>query len=298
MILVVGATGNLGGAIAKILLSQGREVRILVRRNSPSVELARQGLATSADELIAMGAQPVYGDLKDRASLDSAVKDVHTVITTANSALRGGDDTPETVDAQGNLNLIDAAAQACVHQFIFVSVGPVADPNSPVPFMAAKGKAHLACMSSGMNYTILSPNQFMEVWPAMVVGMPALHGQPVTLVGEARSKIDFISARDVAAYAVASIDNPAAMNQVLALGGPEVLSYRDVVGVYERVLGRTVPVRFVLPGEPVPGLPDSMNAMLSALQSDMVIGDPSWPQKLGIIPTSLEQVVRGMLQPA
>ena len=44
-ILVVGATGRLGGAITQTLLAQGRTVRILVRRNSPSVELAKQGLA-------------------------------------------------------------------------------------------------------------------------------------------------------------------------------------------------------------------------------------------------------------
>jgi uncharacterized protein YbjT (DUF2867 family) len=64
---MVGATGGLGGAITQALLAQGRSVRILVRRSSPSVELARHGMATSADVLVAAGAQPVYGDLKDRA---------------------------------------------------------------------------------------------------------------------------------------------------------------------------------------------------------------------------------------
>ncbi len=296
MILVVGATGNLGGAVTKILLSQGREVRILVRHNSPSVELAKQGMATPAESLIAMGAQPVFGDLKDRASLDAAVQGVDTVISTANSALRGGDDNPQTVDLQGNLNLIDAARQACVNQFIFVSVGPEADPESRVPFIAAKGKAQAACMSGEMKYTIIAPNAFMEVWPAMVVGMPIMQGQPVTLMGEARSKSDFISARDVAGYIVASVDNPAAMNQVLKLGGPEALSYRDVVGAYERVLGRTVPVRFVQPGEPVPGLPDAMNAMLAGMQQmDMVIGDQGWSGKLGVTPTTLEDVIRATI---
>ncbi len=67
MILVVGATGRLGGAIVQTLLAQGRSVRILVRQNSPSVELAKQGMATSADALIAAGAQAVVGDLKERA---------------------------------------------------------------------------------------------------------------------------------------------------------------------------------------------------------------------------------------
>ena len=51
-ILVVGATGRLGGAITQALLAQGRTVRILVRRNSPSVELVKQGLAADFDMIV------------------------------------------------------------------------------------------------------------------------------------------------------------------------------------------------------------------------------------------------------
>ncbi|RIK26637.1 MAG: hypothetical protein DCC55_39855, partial [Chloroflexi bacterium] len=62
MILIVGATGLLGGVITQQLLAQGKEVRILVRHNSPSEALAQQGMATPAQTLIDAGAQPVYGD--------------------------------------------------------------------------------------------------------------------------------------------------------------------------------------------------------------------------------------------
>jgi nucleoside-diphosphate-sugar epimerase len=55
MILVVGATGVVGGMITRGLLEQGREVRIIVRRDSPSSQLVQQGLATSAEELISSG---------------------------------------------------------------------------------------------------------------------------------------------------------------------------------------------------------------------------------------------------
>lgn len=295
MILVVGATGRLGGAITKMLLAQGKDVRILVRHNSPSVEMSKIGMATSADELIGMGAQPVYGDLKDRASLDAEVQGVDVVISTANSVLRGGEDNVQTVDGQGNLNLIDAATNAGVKQFIFVNGGPMSDPNSPLPFFAAKGKAQAACMASGMRYTILSPNAFMEVWPAMVVGMPLMKGFPIKLVGEARNKTDFISMRDVAAYTVNSIDNDAAQNQMMLLGGPEALSYRDVVNVFERVMGREIPITFAKPGEPIEYLPDEMVGILAAMQEDLIIGDHGWSKKLNVTPTTLEQVVRGMM---
>ena len=123
MILVVGATGNLGGAVTRLLLAQGQPVRILARPQSNYQPLAEAG------------AQVVPGDLKQRNSLDAACQGVDTVITTANSFMRGGEDTVQTVDLRGNRHLIEAAKAGGVKQFIFVSVFP-ADASSPVPFFA------------------------------------------------------------------------------------------------------------------------------------------------------------------
>ena len=68
--------------------------------------------------------------------------------------------------------------------------------------MRAKGQSESALRASGIGYTILAPTAFMEVWPAMVVGMPALQGRPVTLVGEGSRLHSFVSNRDVAAFAL------------------------------------------------------------------------------------------------
>jgi uncharacterized protein YbjT (DUF2867 family) len=106
----------------------------------------------------------------------------------------------------------------------------------------AKGQSESALRESGIGYTILAPTAFMEVWPAMVVGMPVLQGRPVVLVGEGRRRHSFVSSRDVAAFAVEAVGNPAARNRHLAIGGPEALSWREVVATYERVLGRPIPV--------------------------------------------------------
>jgi uncharacterized protein YbjT (DUF2867 family) len=293
MILVVGATGRLGGTIAQTLLAQGQTVRVLLRHNSPSVELSKQGLATPAEALIAAGAQPVYGDLKDRASLDAACQGAEIVITTANSALRGSEDNIDTVDTLGNRHLIDAAQAAGVKQFIFISALGAA-PDSPVPFLAAKGETDAYLRASGLTHTIFAPTPFMEVWPAMVVGLPLMLGQPVTLMGEARSRQSFISAADVAAYAVAAVNNPAAQNQTLVIGGPEALSYRDVAGVYEKVLGRSIPVNFVAAGESVPGLPPSMSAMLVGMDFDIIVDSSAWARTFGVHETTLAEVVQRM----
>jgi uncharacterized protein YbjT (DUF2867 family) len=266
MILVVGATGVVGGMIARRLLDEEKEVRVLVRRDSPSSQLVQRGLATSAEELIEAGAQPVHGDLRERASLDVAVEGVETVITTANSAMRGGADNPQSVDLEGNHNLIEAARDASVEHFIFVSLLG-ADINNPAPFVQAKARSEQALQESGVEYTILAPTAFMEMWPAMVVGMPALQGRPITLLGEGRRRHSFVSNRDVAAFAVSAVDRPEARNQYLAVGGPEPLSWREVVATYERVLGRSIPVEFVEMGEPVPGLPDPMPTLLAGMDT-------------------------------
>ena len=142
MILVVGATGVVGGMIARGLLEQGKEVRVLVRRDTPSSQLVQHGLATSAESLIESGAQPVHGDLRDRASL-AALEGVGTVVTTANSAMRGGADNPQSVDLEGNRNLIEAARDAGVGHFVFVSLLGAA-PDHPAPFMQAKGQSEAA----------------------------------------------------------------------------------------------------------------------------------------------------------
>ncbi|MDQ3863218.1 MAG: SDR family oxidoreductase [Actinomycetota bacterium] len=292
MILVVGATGVVGGMITRRLLEENKEVRVLIRRDSPTSQLVQQGLATSAESLIEAGAQPSHGDLRDRASLDAAVEGVETVISTANSAMRGGADNPQSVDLDGNRNLIEAARNASVEHFIFISLLG-ADPNHPAPLVQAKAQSEASLRASGMEYTILAPTAFMEVWPAMVVGMPALQGRPVTLVGEGRRRHSFISNRDVAAFAVAAVDHSAARNQYLAIGGPEPHSWRDVVATYERVLGRSVPVEFVAAGEPVPGLPDPMPNLLADMETyDSVVEMDEIAETFGVPLTPLETFVR------
>ncbi len=282
MILVVGATGNLGGAITRMLLAQGKTVRILAR--APS----------NYQSLVDAGADPILGDLKDRASLDPACTGITTVITTANSAQRGGEDNVENVDLKGNRNLIDAAKQAGVKHFIFISA-LIADPNSPVPFAAAKGKTEEYLVASGIPYTILAPDAFMEVWLAMVVGMPIMNGQPVTVVAGGNHRHSFISAADVAAFAVAAVDNPQAINQRLVLGGPEPLSFRDAAGIYERVLNCKATVRSVNPGEPVPGLPESMLTMVVGFEMfDSPVDMAETARTFGVQLTPFEQVIRRM----
>jgi NADH dehydrogenase len=280
MILVVGATGHLGSMITRMLLDQGQEVRILVRPH------------TDYQALVQAGAQPVTGDLKERTSLDPACDGVNSVITTANSASRGGVDNPQTVDLEGNRNLIEAANGAGVQHFIFTSaIG--ADPDSPIPFIQAKGKSEHYLRASGMPYTIFQPTPFMDIWIPMVIGTPLQHGQPVTLVGEGHRKHAFIAVRDVAAFTVAAIGHAAALNQSIMLGGPEAVSWWDIISIIERVVSRSIPVQTVAIGEPVPGFPDQITGLMTSLEMyDSIINMRETAATFGVTQTTIEAFVQ------
>lgn len=280
MILVVGATGLVGGSITHRLLREGKPVRILTRQQS------------DYQPLIDAGAQPVLGDLKDRASLDAACQGIDTVITTASSVYRSGDDNPQTVEVEGNRNLIDAARAAGVEQFIFVStLGASAD--SPVPYVAGKGQAEDYLRESGIPYTVLAPNAFMQGYIDVVVGKPAIAGAPVILVGEGRRKHTFVSAEDVAAFATAAVSNPAAVNQHIVIGGPEAISWRDAVAAYERELGRDVSVRVGEPSDLPAGLSDIQRAFVPFMETyDSTFDTSETADTYGVKLTTLEEFVR------
>ena len=283
MILVIGATGQLGGKIARGLLAQGKPVRVLARPGSVVTPLA------------ALGATVVLGDLRDRASLDTACRGATTVVTTANSARRTGDDNAETVDLRGTGDLIDAARAAGVGHFIYTSVLG-GSPESPVPFLAAKGANEMRLRQSGMRWTILAPNAFIESWPAVVVGRPAAMGLPVSIVGAGLRRHTFVSENDVAAFGVAAVNDLDAINQHLPIGGPQALSWRDVVAVYQRVLDRLIEIRFLAPGAPMPGIPEGVLPLLANFDTyDTDFDTEPLARKFGVRLTPLEDVARKMI---
>jgi uncharacterized protein YbjT (DUF2867 family) len=281
MILVVGATGMLGSEIVRRLLAVGRDVRILVRHGS------------DFDALVDAGASPVYGDLKEPPTIEAAVAGAETVITTANSARRGPPDTVEAVDLRGNRTLIDAAADASVGQFIFLSGAPTTSADSPIPFVAAKGAAEDRLHASGMAWTILAPEPYFEVWVDWVVGGPATAGEEVVYVGSGERRHSMISIQDVAQFAVASVDNPAARDRRLEIGGPEPFSWRDAVATFERVLDRPLRSHGVPPGVPVPGIPDQVLPLLASLDAyDSPMETRQLAEEFGVRQTSLEEYAR------
>jgi len=102
-----------------------------------------------------------------------------------------------------------------------------------------------------------------------------------------------LSYRDVAAFAVAAVDHPAARTQHVPIGGPEPLTWRDVVETYDRVLERSIPVKFVGMGEPVPGLPEPMPEMLAGMETyDSVVEMEESSRTFGVPLRTLDAFAR------
>ncbi|HEX8151741.1 MAG TPA: NmrA family NAD(P)-binding protein, partial [Thermoanaerobaculia bacterium] len=166
----------------------------------------------------------------------------------------GGEDNVATVDLEGNIALIDAAKDAGVRHFIFISAAG-ADETSPVPLFAAKARAERHLRGSGMQWTVIAPHVFMDVWFPMIIGSALAAQRPIPLVAGGRKRHSFIAVSDVAAFTVAAVDNPAAINQRLILGGPDALSWREIVKIAGKLLDRKLATETIEPGEPLPTLP-------------------------------------------
>jgi len=222
MTVVIGATGLLGMEVCRRLKAAGRPIRALVRRTSD---------AAKRTELQTLGAELIEGDLKDPASLRRACTGVQSVISTASSTLSRQDgDSIQSVDRQGQIALIDAARAAGVQHFVFVSFRD--NPSIQFPLTEAKRAVERHLKASGMAYTILQASYFMEVWLTPMLGFDYAAGK-VRVYGDGNRKVSWVSYRDVARIAVAALDQPAARNSVLNVGGPQALSPRDVVRMFE-----------------------------------------------------------------
>jgi len=231
-VLVAGATGVLGGEIVRRLKGKGHAVRAIKRSASNPERVA---------ELEATGVELIQADLKDRQSLDRACVGMDAVISSVTAILSNRpDDNLQSVDLNGQKNLIDAARASGTGRFVYISFSVHGD----FPLEGAKRAVEAHLRRSGMVYTILQPTFFTEFWLGPNVGFDYEAGK-VTIYGSGDQKISFISLRDVAEFAAQSLENPAARNKEIMLGGPGQVSPVEAVKMFEEASGRTFEVQHV-----------------------------------------------------
>lgn len=262
--LVVGATGFVGGQIARGLRERGESVRALVRGGASHPK---------SGELFAAGVDVVDGDVTRPDSLAPACRGIDVVVSTVTSMPTGANDGLRRVDHDGALALIDAAERAGARQFVYVSYSGNID--QPSPLATAKRGCEARLRASAMQGVILRPSYFAEIWLSPALGFDARNGT-ARIYGSGDAKVSYVSAFDVAAFAVAvATREQAAKTTVLELGGPEALSLRQAVALFEQATGRT----FSVDGVPIEalqaqlGAPDPLQATFAALTYAYAKGD-------------------------
>ncbi|MDP9203708.1 MAG: SDR family oxidoreductase [Gemmatimonadota bacterium] len=227
MILVAGATGVLGSEIVRRLIARGEKVRAMVRASSAPEKVERLENA---------GAEIVRADLKEPGTLLAACAGVNEVISTVTTILTSQPgDSFEATDGEGTKSLIDAAKKSGVSKFVFVSFDTSKSPDNPLTNAKKDAEEHLK--KSGLDYTILHSSLFFETWLG-----PMLFADPVAgtakVYGKGADKIRYVAVADVAEFAVQSLSKPAARNAIIPIGGPDEISQRDAVRMFEEAYGK------------------------------------------------------------
>lgn len=191
------------------------------------------------ERLTQLGATCVEGDLKDPDSLTRACEGVEAVVTTASATLdRQDGDSLQTVDHEGQLALVGAAIGTGVKKFVHVSV-PLFE-GLDIPLGTAKRAVEDRLYESSLDYTVLRPNYFMEVWLGAALGFDHSNAK-VTIYGEGNNPLSWVSFRDVAAVAAKAVSHEYCRKGTFDLGG-DPISPNDVIATFERVSGRTFEV--------------------------------------------------------
>jgi uncharacterized protein YbjT (DUF2867 family) len=221
-VLVVGATGQLGGVIARKLMAAGVSVRALARN--------REALAT-----LAPAAEIAPVDLRDLTTLTEACRGVEQIVATANNNMGKGPTSPSRIDLPAYQNLCAAARNTGVRRLIYVSYRGVAQ-DAPVDIFRIKWYIEDAIRRSGVPHVMLRPTAFMDVWIEQILAKGIREKGVATIFGDGTAVGNYIAVDDVAEFAVKILSRPEVVNEAVEAGGPSNVSQNDLATLVERRL--------------------------------------------------------------
>jgi uncharacterized protein YbjT (DUF2867 family) len=257
MILITGGTGFIGQVLIRQLVEAGYPVRTLIRPSSQSPRLP-----------VGIPVEVAVAGLNDERGLRAAMVGVKTVFHLAGVERRGvGADLLE-VDIQGTRKVLDAAVDARVDRFFFLShLG--ADRASAFPLLKAKAIAEEHIRRSGLDFSIFRTalvfghhDGFTSGLAQLFFAIPFFFMVP----GDGNNLVQPIWVEDLATCLTWSLDDPDTRKRTFDIGGPEFLTLNEVVrivtgalGLKRRVLtisppilrGLTIILEYLLPSSPV-----------------------------------------------
>lgn len=215
MILVTGATGNNGVEIVKRLAAQNVQVRAMVRSRARASAIAVPNV------------EVVEGDFDRPETLLGALAGVERAFLLTNSS--------ERAQSQ-QITFIDAARQSGVKQVVKLSQF-AADSNSPVRFLRYHAAVEAALRSSGIAYTILRPNLFMQ---GLLNFRSTIATQSTFYAAVGDAMVSVVDVRDIADVAVAALTKSGHEGKSYDLTGPQALTHAEMAEYLSAAIGRRI----------------------------------------------------------
>ena len=296
LVTVFGGSGFLGRHVVRALCKRDYRVRVAVRRPELAGYLQPLGRVGQI--------HAVQANLRYPASVEAAMRDSHVAINLVGILTEGGAQTFEAVQAKGAETVARAASAAGARMVQVSAIG--ADENSPSGYARAKAAGEKAVLAAVPSATILRPSlifgpddQFTNRFGSLARMSPFL-----PLIGGGVTKLQPAYVGDVATAVANAVDGKTKEGATYELGGPEVLTMREIMEIILRITERRrmlLSLPFGLakfqamflqfaPG-PLKLTPDQV----ALLESDNVVSDAAKAagltlEGLGIAPDSLEAI--------
>jgi uncharacterized protein YbjT (DUF2867 family) len=221
LVLVCGATGNQGGAVARSLLDRGFQVRALTRDPQKP----------EAQALADQGAEVVQGDMEDRADMERVLEGVYGIFSVQNFWETGYDR-----EVQQGKTVADAVKEAGVQHCVYSSVGS-AHRQTGIPHFDSKWEVEEYLRDLDLPYTVLRPVFFMQNWEMM--REPILGGtlpQPL----DPEKPFQHVAVEDIGAFATIAFEHPDEwIGREVDIAGDEQ-TMPEIAETFGRVIGREV----------------------------------------------------------
>jgi uncharacterized protein YbjT (DUF2867 family) len=291
-VLVTGATGFVGPAVANAIVDAGHEVRVLERKPG-SWSKARIRCQ-----------EAVQGDMTDPESLRRAVAGRDVVVHLV-AIRQGRPEQFQRVMVEGTRSLIAAAQEAGIKCFVLMSaLGTSEQTKDLVPYYNAKWQQERDVEDSGLEFVIFRPSfVFGREGGILPTFRKLARLTPVTpITGPGTQRIQPIWIDDVASYFAAAVDKPEAANRTFELGGPDTVSWNEFWERLKRALGVRrpsvhVPMGFMrlnaLVTERLPGDIPLTRDLLKMLEAgDNVVSDSAAVETYAIPLVPLDEQLR------
>jgi NADH dehydrogenase len=227
LVLVTGATGFLGRAVVQELRDHHHRVRCLV--HTPGSERLFPDRSVEVH----------YGSVSDPEALTEAFYDVEVVIHLVGIIRKSRNITYDLINRQGVANVAAAAKEVGVKHFIQVSaIGATNDVS--YTYLYSKWRGEQEVVNSGLPYTIVRPSimfgagdEFLNTLAGLLKTTPI-----IPVAGSGRNRFQPIAVSDMARCLALAVDREDLKGKTVEIGGPDQLSYNELITVIARTLGK------------------------------------------------------------